>query len=136
MAKFESNVKIIPYSQEKVYNKLSDLNNLEGIKDKIPEEKIKDLVFDADTVSFSISSAGNLSLRVAEREPVKCIKFETVVSPMPLNLCVQIVPLEEDKCKLKLTVNISINPLMKGVIGGPLQDGVEKIADLLTTISY
>ena len=28
MANFESSVKVIPYSQERVYNKLSDLSNL------------------------------------------------------------------------------------------------------------
>lgn len=32
MANFESSVKVIPYSQERVYNKLSDLSNLEAIK--------------------------------------------------------------------------------------------------------
>ena len=31
MANFESSVKVIPYSQERVYNKLSDLSNLEAI---------------------------------------------------------------------------------------------------------
>ena len=30
MANFESSVKVIPYSQERVYNKLSDLSNLEA----------------------------------------------------------------------------------------------------------
>ena len=29
MANFESSVKVIPYSQERVYAKLSDLSNLE-----------------------------------------------------------------------------------------------------------
>lgn len=30
MGNFESSVKVIPYSQERVYNKLSDLSNLEA----------------------------------------------------------------------------------------------------------
>ena len=32
MANFESSVKVIPYSQERVYAKLSDLSNLESVK--------------------------------------------------------------------------------------------------------
>ena len=32
---FESNVKHVPYSQERVYNKLSDLNNLEGVRERL-----------------------------------------------------------------------------------------------------
>ena len=36
MANFESSVKVIPYSQERVYAKLSDLSNLESVKDRLP----------------------------------------------------------------------------------------------------
>ena len=32
MAQFESSIKFVPYSQERVYSKLEDLNNLSGIK--------------------------------------------------------------------------------------------------------
>ena len=39
MANFESSVKVIPYSQERVYAKLSDLSNLESVKDRLPEDK-------------------------------------------------------------------------------------------------
>ena len=52
MTKFESTVKVIPYSQERVYEKLSDLSNLEALKDRLPEDKVKDISFDSDTLSF------------------------------------------------------------------------------------
>lgn len=35
MAQFESGVKYVPYSQEQVFNKLSDLSNLESVRDKL-----------------------------------------------------------------------------------------------------
>ena len=62
MANFESSVKVIPYSQERVYAKLSDLSNLESVKDRLPEDKIQDLSFDSDTLSFSVSPIGQLNL--------------------------------------------------------------------------
>ena len=40
MTKFESGVKVIPASQSAVYGKLSDLSNLEKIKDRLPEDKV------------------------------------------------------------------------------------------------
>ena len=52
MSNFESSVKVIPYSQERVYNKLSDLSNLEAVKDRLPKDKVQDLSFDSDTLSF------------------------------------------------------------------------------------
>ncbi|HJD92439.1 MAG TPA: SRPBCC family protein, partial [Bacteroides coprosuis] len=42
MSKFESSVKIIPFSQERVYDKIADLSNLESVKEKLPEDKVKD----------------------------------------------------------------------------------------------
>ena len=56
MTNFESNVKVISYSQERVYEKLSDLSNLEKIKDRLPEDKVKDISFDSDTLSFSVAT--------------------------------------------------------------------------------
>ena len=49
MTKFESGVKVVPASQEAVYEKLSDLSNLEKVKDRLPEDKVKNLSFDAES---------------------------------------------------------------------------------------
>ena len=46
MTKFESDIKLIPYSQERVFDKISDLTNLESIKDRIPQDKVQNLCFD------------------------------------------------------------------------------------------
>ena len=37
MSQYESSVKNIPFPQARVYAKLEDLNNLETLKDKLPE---------------------------------------------------------------------------------------------------
>ena len=136
MTQFESSVKVIPYSQESVYNKVSDLNNLESVRDKIPEGKVQDLTFDTDTLSFSISPVGQVSLRIMEREPSKSVKFEAEKSPLPFNLWIQIVPVSENECKMKLTIKAEINPFIKGMIQKPLQDGLEKMAEMLSKIPY
>ena len=59
MANFESSVKVIPYSQERVYNKLSDLSNLEAIKDRLPQDKVEDLSFDFYSLSRRAVDAAN-----------------------------------------------------------------------------
>lgn len=136
MTQFESGIKIIPYSQDKVYAKLSDLNNLEAVKDRIPTEKVQDLQFDSDSVSFSVPPVGKLALRIVDREPSKCIKFEAANSPIPFNLWIQILPIAESECKMKLTIKAEINMFLKGMISKPMQDGLEKLADMLAIIPY
>lgn len=134
--KFESSVKQIPYSQEAVYRNISDLRNLEKVRDRIPEDKVKDFSFDADTISINVPPVGELKLRVVEREEPKCVKFETAQSPVPFNVWVQMLPVDEQSSKMKVTVKAELNPFIKGMVSGPLQDGVEKIADALAKIEY
>lgn len=136
MTKFESTVKVIPYSQERVYEKLSDLSNLEALKDRLPEDKVKDISFDSDTLSFSVAPVGQLALKIVEREPSKCIKFETTNSPLPFNLWIQLVATTDEECKLKATIGMELNPFMKAMVQKPLQEGLEKMVDMLAMIQY
>ena len=44
MADFLSEVKTIPYNDDKIFAMLSDLSNLERFKESIPQDTIKDLL--------------------------------------------------------------------------------------------
>ena len=136
MTKFESSVRQIPYPVEDVYRNISDLNNLERVRDRIPEDKLNSFSFDSDSVSVNVAPVGDLKLRIIEREENKCIKFETVQSPLPFNLWIQVLPVTATESKMKVTVQADIPFMLKGMVAGPLQDGVEKIADALSKIPF
>ena len=136
MTKFESSVKQIPYPVENVYRNLSDLNNLERVRDRIPEDKLQDFQFDSDSVQVSVAPVGTIKLRIIEREENKCVKFETEQSPLPFNLWIQVLPVSGTESKMKVTVKADIPFMLKGMVAGPLQDGVEKIADALSQVPY
>ena len=136
MSKFESSIKQIPYPVENVYRNISDLSNLEKVRDRIPEDKVKDFSFDSESVSLNVAPVGELKLRICDREENKCVKFETVQSPLPFNVWVQVLPVTETTSKMKVTVKADIPFMLKGMVSGPLQDGVEKIADALAMIPY
>ena len=116
MTKFESSVKQIPYAQQRVYDKLSDLNNLEQVKDNIPDDKAGELEFTHDTISINVPPVGKISLQITEREEPKTIKFETLQSPMPFNLWIQLLPVTESSSKMKLTIKADINPFFKVIV--------------------
>lgn len=136
MANFESSVKVIPYSQERVYSKLSDLSNLEAVKDSLPKDKVQDLSFDSDTLSFTVSPVGQLTLKIVERDPFSCIKLETTNSPLPFNMWIQLVETAPEECKVKVTVGMDLNPFMKAMVQKPLQEGLEKMVEMLAAIHY
>ena len=136
MSKFESSIKQIAYPQQSVYNMLSDLTNIERVKDKVPEDKLKDLTFDKDTISISVSPVGQISMRIVERDEPKTIKFASENSPMSFNFWIQILPVNDTASKMKLTIDADIPFFAKGMVAGPLKEGIEKIAEALATIPY
>ena len=136
MSKFESSIKQIPYPVEDVYRNISDLSNLEKVKDRVPEDKVNEFTFDEDTVGLSVAPVGELKLRICDREENRCVKFETEQSPMPFNLWIQVLPVDAATSKMKVTVKADIPFMLKGMVAGPLQDGVEKIADALSQIPF
>lgn len=136
MSKYESGVKQIPHPQTAVYNTLSDLNNIERIKDRIPADQVKDLAFDRDSVSVNVAPVGSIKLRIVDRDEPKCIKFETENSPVPFNLWVQLLPVTDTTCKMCVTVKADIPLFLKPMLGNKLQDGVDKIADALAMLPY
>jgi carbon monoxide dehydrogenase subunit G len=136
MKKFESSIKRVPYPQEAVYRNISDLANLERVRDRVPEDKVKDYSFDHDSVTVSVEPVGQITLKIVEREEPKCVKFETTQSPLPFNLWIQVLPVNETTSKMKVTVKADIPFMLAGMVGGPIQDGVEKIADALAQVPY
>lgn len=102
MTKFESSVKQIPHSQQCVYNTLSDLNNVQRLKERLPEgstgndemdkvkERLQNITFDQDSLSVNVDPVGQISMRIIEREEPKTIKFESANSPLSFNFWIQI----------------------------------------------
>lgn len=135
MATFESSIRQIDYPQERVYALLSDMNNIDKVKDRIPEDKANGLTFDANSIGIN-TPMGAVKLIIVEREAPKCIKFETAESPLPFNFWIQILPVSETTSKMKLTIKAELNPFIKGMVSKPLTEGIEKIADALQAIHY
>ena len=136
MSKFESSIQQVPYSQEAVYRNISDMSNLEKVRHRVPEDKVKDFHFDQDSVSVNVPPVGEIRLRIINREEPKCVKFETEQSPLPFYLWIQVLPVTETSSKLKVTVDADIPFMLKGMVSGPLKEGVEKIAQALAMIPY
>lgn len=136
MNQYESSVKHIPYPQERVYAKLEDLNNLESLKGRLPEDKVKELTYDRDSATVDVPPIGKVTIRVVERETPKCIKFEAVGSPIPMNMWIQVIPDGDNASKMRVVAKAEINFMLRSMVEKPLKDGLEKIADVLSMIQY
>lgn len=140
MADYVSGIKSIRATQTQVYSKLSDLSGLatigEALKAHPEASKVGIEAIDADNCAFVIPGAGRLHLRIVERSPEKTIKLESVDAPIEITLWIQLVPADIYDTRLRLTLRTELNFLMKKMIGGKLQDGVERLADMMAAMPY
>ena len=134
--KFVSEIKRIPHKAEHIYGMLSELSNLERVKDRIPAGKVKDFTFDSDSCSVSVDPVGKICFQIVEREPNQLIKFATTNSPIPLHLWIQLKEVAEADTCMKLTVGAELNPFIKQMVAKPLQEAIDKMAEVLTVLPY
>jgi len=136
MTDFVSDVQKIPYDANRVYAKLSDLNNLEKIQSLLPEGKIKEFTFDTDSCSFRAEPIGKISMRVVERDPGKTIKLVSEKSPVPFTCWIQLKEVAADDTRLRITFSADIPFLFKGMVSKPLEEGIKKVAEALAKLPY
>lgn len=156
MVKKESNVKSIASPVGQVYARLSDLRNLQTLKERlqdpqvqtmmaqqIPADKmdmvksqLEKLEFTEDTVQIDSPLGGKISLSIVEREEPKLLKFAAEGSPIPLYLWIQLLPSDEQNCRMKVTVGAEVNFLMQAMVNKPLQQAADGLAQMLSAIPY
>lgn len=158
MTKFESSVKLVPFPQTRVFDKLADLSNLSALAEQVnnPDfvqmiqqqanvdssklEQAKDMLnkleFTTDSVSIKESPLGAVGLQIVERIDPKTIKYEVVNAPVAGNLWIQILPTSPNESKIKCTIGAELNFFMKQMAKKPLQEGVEKLAEMLAMLPY
>ena len=161
MAKYESDIKYIAAPAERVYEKLSNLENFRpmlenaqnnpALREKMKEagqdpadlDRLRDVELTNDSITVPAPMVGQLGMQIIEREPFKTIKFETTQSPIQANLWIQILPSSQAYtpdgslgAKIKLTLKADLNPMFKMMLGSKFSEGINKFADMLAMMPY
>ena len=136
MTEFVSDVKTILHSDADVYRVLSDPRNLEKVKNEIPEDQIRDLSFDEDSISFSVNPIGSVRFLLTEREPNKVVKLKSEKLPFDVFLWIQLVAKGEKDTRLRLTLRAELNPFLRGMVEKPMKEMLEKMSEALSRLPY
>lgn len=95
-------------------------------------DKVEEWQADADTCSFKVKGF-TLRLRIEERVEPKHVKITADQAPMDFAFWIQLHSVSADDTRLRIVVHTDMNMMMKMMIGGKLQEGVDKIAEGLAT---
>ena len=134
MTKYESQIKTIAAPVERVYGRLSDLNNLSVIQERLSDPNV--LAFLKQQAAGKVSDEQLATLRIIEREEPKLVKMQLEGSPVPGTLWLQLLPSSDGTTRMKLTVGVELNFFMRKMIEGKLKTGIDKLADMLAMIPY
>jgi carbon monoxide dehydrogenase subunit G len=113
---------------------LSDFDNFEAL---LPEDKIKNWESAGDTCRFEVDGVGSVGLKIIDREENKTIKY-SADGKVPFNffLWIQLKEVEAEECRLKVTLDANLNPMIKMVARGPLEKFVGILADGIAEYDY
>ena len=136
-SKYESKITSAPCSAKQIYNVLSNMKNIERVKDLIPQDKIQEMEVEPDRVRLKVDGlAQKITIAIVDRIENDTIKFGAEGIPMNANFWIQMKELNPTDTRLKLTVKADIPMMFKFMIEKKLQQGLDQAAEMLAQFPY
>lgn len=136
-SKYESKITSAPCSVAQIYRVLSNMQNLERVKDMIPKDKIQEMEIEPDRVRLKVDGlAQKITIAIVDRIENDTVKFGAEGIPMDANFWIQMKEVSPTDTRLKLTVKADIPFMFKFMIEKKLQTGLDQAADMLAQFPY
>ena len=136
-SKYESKITSAPCSAQQIYRVLSNLQNLERVKDLIPKDKVQEMDIESDRVRFKVDGlAQKITIAIVDRIENDTIKFGAEGIPMDANFWIQMKEVSPTDTRLKLTVKADIPFMFKFMVEKKLQTGLDQAAEMLAQFPY
>lgn len=144
MATYKSEEVPLKASAGSVFDRLSNFESLKNLLAQVPEEQIpadKKEMFDNihlsnDSIELPGGPVGSIRLKVVERTAPSRITLKGEGTPVPLQLQLDIHPVDEASCRAQAKVDIEIPAMLRPMISGPMQKMTEQFASVLRSIPF
>lgn len=135
--KYESKITSAPCSAEQIYRVLSNMQNLERVRDMIPQDKVQEMEIEPDRVRMKVDGLGQkITIAIVDRIENDTIKFGAEGIPMQANFWIQLKELSPVDTRIKLTVKADIPMMFKFMLDKKMQEGLDQAADMLAQFPY
>lgn len=135
--KYESAVKSVPASAAQIYNVLGNLENLNRVRDLIPQDKVQELEITSDYIRMKVDGLGQkIVIRIVDRIENDTLKFGLDNVPMQANFWIQMKQVNPTDTRIRLTIKADIPVMFKMMIGSKIQKGLDDAAQMLTQFPY
>ena len=136
-SKYESKITSAPCSAQQIYRVLSNMQNVERVREFIPADKVQEMEIEPDRIRMKVDGlAQKITIAIVDRIENDTIKFGAEGIPMNANFWIQLKELAPNDTRIKLTVKADIPMMFRMMIGNKLQDGLNQAADMLAQFPY
>ena len=136
-SKYESKITSAPCPAAQIYRVLSNLKNLERVRELIPQDKVQEMEITEDSVRMKLDGLGQkITIVIEDRIENDTIKFGAQGIPMQANFWIQLKEVSPVDTRIKLTVKADIPFMFKFMVEKKLQQGLDQAADMLAQFPY
>jgi carbon monoxide dehydrogenase subunit G len=136
-SKYESKITSAPCSAAQIYRVLSNMENLERVRQFIPQDKVQEMEVSADRVRMKVDGlAQKITIAIVDRIENDTVKFGAEGIPMDANFWIQLKEISPTDTRIKLTVKADIPFMFKMMLDKKLQQGLDQAADMLAQFPY
>lgn len=127
-----------------VWEKLSNLENLKGMLEKVPADRIpedkrqmfENIRITPDTIEVPGGPMGSLTFRVTERKAPSYIRLQGEGVPINMALAFEVQPKTDSTSQAKVDLDIDIPMMLRPMIGGQIQKIADQFGDVLGSIPF
>lgn len=135
--KYESKIHSAAASAEQIYKVLSNLNNLNRVKDLIPKDKVQELEISENCVRMKVDGLGQkIAISIVDKIENDTIKFGAENIPMEMNFWIQLKEVTPNDTRIKLTLKADLPMMFKMMLDKKLQNGIDQAAEMLAKFPY
>ncbi len=136
-SKYESKITSAPCSAQQIYRVLSNMENIERVREYIPQDKIQEMEVSPDCIRIKVDGlAQKITIAIVDRIENDTIKFGAEGIPMDANFWIQLKELSPVDTRIRLTIKAEIPMMFKMMLNKKLQEGLDQAADMLAQFPY
>ena len=133
MTNIESKHGIVSRQPYELYMSFTDMSNFVRM---LPDDKKEMITADMDTLSATVQGF-NIGVKVHQRVPYSRIELVDYGAPFAFHIVMHFEPSAQDAYKTEfwITVEADLNLMMKMMLAGKIQEGLDKMVDGLVDAS-
>ena len=137
MNTYESHIAKVAADATAIYAVISDLRNIERVRDLIPKDKVQEMETDADFVRLKVDGLGQkVVFRIVDRIEYDTVKFGVENLPIEGNFWIQIKQVAPHDSRIKLTLKAELPMMIAMMAGKKIQEGIDQAADMMAKMPF